>query len=58
MIEPRRPALTLKRLRAMESALAFVLAGEHNTSDGHPPERDLEAALDWVQAQIRKRRHA
>ncbi len=57
MIEPRRPALTLKRLRAMQTALAYVLAGPIDCGGDEPAQKDLEAALDWVHAQIRKRGH-
>ena len=52
--------LTLRRLNAMDNALSAMLAGEDNTGDwGETVTRDdLEAASEWVSAQINKRQAA
>jgi hypothetical protein len=49
--------LTLRRLRAMEAAIAAMLAGEEGEGDW-PPEigsADMETAHDWVCEQIEAR---
>lgn len=48
--------LTLKRLHAMEAALAALLAGPEGEGDcAHIASEDAEAALDWVTEQIARR---
>lgn len=53
----KKPRLTLRRLEAMRGALASMLAGE--VGEGDWPQgaksEDMQAALDWVAAQIAKR---
>ena len=48
------PRLTVKRLRAIEEALIFRLAGEIEDDDA-VPRRDYEAALAWVSARLARR---
>ena len=48
------PRLTLRRLRAMESALNEKLAGEID-DDSDLVHEDYEAALAWVHKEIGKR---
>ncbi|WP_293827174.1 hypothetical protein [uncultured Brevundimonas sp.] len=52
--------LTLRRLNAMDNALSAMLAGEDNTGDWDEAvtRADLEAASEWVSAQINKRQAA
>lgn len=52
--------LTLRRLNAMDNALSAMLAGEDNTGDWDEDvtRADLEAASEWVSAQITKRQAA
>lgn len=52
--------LTLRRLNAMDNALSAMLAGEDNTGDWDDAvtRDDLEAASEWVSAQIAKREAA
>lgn len=51
--------LTMKRLLAMDNALSAMLAGEDNAGDWDETvtRADLEAASEWVSAQIAKRSH-
>jgi hypothetical protein len=49
--------LTLKRLRAIEEALIFRLAGEIEAHDDAIPAEDYDAALDWVIEEIARREY-
>jgi hypothetical protein len=53
---PARPTrLTMKRLRAIQEALMFRLAGEIEDGDDAIPAEDYDTALDWVSEQIARR---
>ncbi len=47
--------LTCKRLRAIEEALIFRLAGEIEDSDDAIVREDYDAGLEWVNDQIARR---
>jgi hypothetical protein len=49
--------LTIRRLRAMEAALAAMLAGAEGEGDWPPeiPADDAETAYDWVIEQLAAR---
>ena len=47
--------LTLKRLRAIEEALIFRLAGEIEPLEDEPSDEDYDKALEWASDQIAKR---
>lgn len=47
--------LTVKRLRAIEEALIFRLAGEIEDGDDAIAREDYDAALAWVNDQIARR---
>ena len=54
------PRLTKRLLRAMEDAVAAMLAGMEGEGDWPEdlPRRDLEDAEDWIDSQLAKREKA